>query len=313
MHIAPDDAARLPSPLREGSGVGVPRCFTAARYAHDDPHPLPLPARGRGGQRATPCLSMSVHASEDVRRRVGLDAVRRVLSGTSLIRLRCAGPPFPASGRRCGRRPDAKRNPLQRVRHELRRTPVPGPVAPPGRSLRRLHLAPPLGRPRRAARAGEIRRDVFSRRARRLRRLRRFAGCGAARRRAGAGERSDDAGAGDGARHRAPRLRCDGKPFLRAALRLRAAPVDARPSHAWPHRLEHRHRLPRFRGARHRRGEAGGARRPLRRRRRVSGNLLQAVGDELGGRCGAARPRRGRLRRPRQGAPRRASRRALRL
>ena len=46
------------------------------------------------------------------------------------------------------------------------------------------------------------------------------------------------------------------QPVLRAALHVRAADVDARPSHRGPHRLECRDRLSRQRGAGRRQGQA---------------------------------------------------------
>ena len=77
--------------------------------------------------------------------------------------------------------------------------------------------------------------------------------------------------------------------LVRAALQFRPTRVDARPSDRRPRRLEHRHRLPRQRGARRGTRQAGRPRRSLRDRRGLHGGRLQAVGGQLGRRRGQGR------------------------
>ena len=93
-----------------------------------------------------------------------------------------------------------------------------------------------------------------------LRRSGRQPGRGRAERGPGAGQRSDADHPGDGSRHAPPGFRGHLQSHLRAAVPVRAANVDARSSDLRPHRLEHRHRLPRQRRARDRHRGAGRAR-----------------------------------------------------
>jgi hypothetical protein len=65
-------------------------------------------------------------------------------------------------------------------------------------------------------------------------------------------------------------------PFLFAR---RMSTLDHEP---WPRGLEHRHRLPRQRRARHGPARTAGTRPALRPRRRIPGSALQALGRQLG-------------------------------
>ena len=133
----------------------------------------------------------------------------------------------------------------------------------------------------------------------------------AARIGAGARQRSAAARARDGAGHAAPRLRRDREPHLRAALPVRAPHVDARSPDERARGLEHRHRLSRQRRARDGPRAADRPRRPLRARGRLHGRRLQAVGTELGRRCGDPRREGARVRAAGQGAAREARRAVL--
>ena len=152
-----------------------------------------------------------------------------------------------------------------------------------------LYRSSVLDRLRPHAGGGPVRRHLFRRCGRRLRRLRRQPRRGPARRRAGAGQRPDAADSGDGRGDAASVVRRHVESDGRAAVSVRAAHVDARSSDARPGRLEHRHRLSGQRVARDRPDRPDGARRPLRPRRRIHGAGLQTVGMQLGRRRGAAR------------------------
>ena len=109
---------------------------------------------------------------------------------------------------------------------------------------------------------------------------------------AGPGERSADGHPGDGLRHPPSRLRRDLRADLRASLSFRPADVDVGPPDQRACRLEHCHRVPRERCARHGHDEAGGPRHALRDRRGQYAGRLQALGGELGGWSRAAGPAR---------------------
>ena len=73
------------------------------------------------------------------------------------------------------------------------------------------------------------------------------------------GQRPADADLRDGRGHRTSGLRCYLRVVVRASLPVRSAHEHAGPSDQGADRLEHRHRLPRQRGARDGDGEAGRA------------------------------------------------------
>ena len=122
-------------------------------------------------------------------------------------------------------------------------------------------------------------------------------------------ERSDAADPGDGAvtEHLGFGVTCNLS--YRAALSVRAAHVDARPSdRAAASAGTSSPAISTARRAATGKDKPDRARRPLRRRRRIHGGGLQAVGRQLGRRRGAARPRARHLRRPGQGPCGHASR-----
>ena len=216
---------------------------------------------------------------------------------------RTASKSSPCSSLAARPRIDAERNPPQRFRHELRRASVARPVDASGRSRRHLQHAGILDGPRPHAGARQVRRAVPGRRAGHLRRLQRLSSHRAGACRAGAGQRPADADLRDGRGDRTSGLRRHLRIVLRTSLPVRSAHEHAGPPDQGPDRLEHRHRLPRQRGARHGDAEAGRPRRSLRRGRGLHAGHLQTVGGELGGRRRAARPAGPALRRSQQDPP----------
>ncbi len=134
-------------------------------------------------------------------------------------------------------------DPPERVRHGLRRPYPAWHVDAPARPIMRLHVARPLGIARPHAGTRIVRRAVLGRRAGRLRRVRRQARRIVAQRGADPADRPAGAGAGDGARHHASRLRRHLQPCLRGPVPVCPPHGDAGSPDARPHRLEHRHRL----------------------------------------------------------------------
>ncbi len=177
---------------------------------------------------------------------------------------------------------DAATNPPQRLRHELHRPSVARPVDPSRRPRRQLQHAGILDRPRPHAGARQVRRAVPGRRPRHLRRLPRLPRHRAGAGRPGAGQRPADADLRHGRGDRAPRLRRHLRPVLRTALPVRPPHEHAGPPDQGPHRLEHRHRLPRQRRPRHGHGPAGRPRRPLRRRRGLHAGRPTNSGRQAG-------------------------------
>ncbi len=145
-----------------------------------------------------------------------------------------------------------------------------------------------------------LRRRLHRRHRRRLRRLPGLDRSDGPRVDPASGQRPDAARARNGGRHPASRLRRHRQHGGGAPLHLRPPLLDARPPDGRADRLEHRHRLSRQRGAGRGARRHGRARRALRPGGRLSRLPLQALGNELGRRRGAARQGGARLRRPRR-------------
>ena len=195
----------------------------------------------------------------------------------------------------------APRDPLQRIRHELRRPPVPGALASPRRPRPRLQHPGLLDAPGADAGEGPVRRPVHRRRPRPVLRVRRHLRGRHQDRRADPRERPVPARLRDGRGHRAPRLRRHRRHRLRAPLPVRPPPRHARPPHGRPRGLERGHRLPALRRPEHGPGRPDGARRALRARRRVPRRRLQAPRGLVGGRRRRLRQGVRRVRGPGQG------------
>lgn len=200
----------------------------------------------------------------------------------------------------------------QRVRDELRHPSGARSLAASGQPRRRVQPTRVLDRTRATARARRVPRDLPGRCAGRLRRVPRLRGARPARRGADPGGRPAAADPGDGRGDEATRLRRHDRLDLRAALLARPHPHDPRPLHGRPCGVERGHLVPQQCGAQPGSRRSDRARRSLWHRRRVPRRDLQVVGRVVGGRRRGARPRSGRVHRPREGAPDRPPRHALR-
>ena len=200
-------------------------------------------------------------------------------------------------------RHDQEADPAQRLQHELRGPHQPWAVDASARYLHRLQDAGLLDPPCPAAGARPVRWPVPGRHRRRVRRVPGLGRPDPARIHPAAGQRPAADRAGHGGGYAPPGLRRHRQPDLRDALSAGAPLLHAGPPDPGPRGLEHRHRLPGERGARHGAVRADRARRALRPRRRIPGRGLSAVGRQLGRGRGQGRQARAGLCRSRRRAP----------